>query len=184
MREGTNERTNERTYTTTKHITTFLLRSRVKITGEYWINCKEFQVNLEDIVKILTELCTNLCDQTSVLYHLTPQIVGSLVHYFTSLVDYTGQVGEWMGIQWIDKWWEGGPTLPEKIEHGSIHWLAQNHSLITTPSTGLITLLSQMHCLGRALGRCNWAVIANSKCWYIHSVFHSEHAMPVYSKNF
>ncbi len=41
MREGTNERTNihhdqtqnERTYTTTKHITTLLLRSRVKKTG-------------------------------------------------------------------------------------------------------------------------------------------------------
>ncbi len=31
MREGTNEQTNERTYTTTKHITTLLLRSRVKI---------------------------------------------------------------------------------------------------------------------------------------------------------
>ncbi len=30
MREGTNERTNERMYTTTKHITTLLLRSRVK----------------------------------------------------------------------------------------------------------------------------------------------------------
>ncbi len=30
MREGTNERMNERTYTTTKHITTLLLRSRVK----------------------------------------------------------------------------------------------------------------------------------------------------------
>ncbi len=40
MREGTNEylneRTNERTYTMTKHITTLLLHSRVKIgkTGE------------------------------------------------------------------------------------------------------------------------------------------------------
>ncbi len=30
MREGTNEQKNERTYTTTKHITTLLLRSRVK----------------------------------------------------------------------------------------------------------------------------------------------------------
>ncbi len=29
-------------------------------------------------MKTLAELHTNLCDQTSVLYHLTPQIVGSL----------------------------------------------------------------------------------------------------------
>ncbi len=28
-------------------------------------------------MKMLTELRTNLCDQTSVLYHLTPQIVCS-----------------------------------------------------------------------------------------------------------
>ncbi len=55
---------------------------------------RESQVNLEDIVKILTKLCTNLCDWTSVLYHLTPQIVDSLVHYSNSLVDYTGRVGQ------------------------------------------------------------------------------------------
>ncbi len=35
MREGTNERTNEQTYTTTKHITTLLLRSRIKRTKSY-----------------------------------------------------------------------------------------------------------------------------------------------------
>ncbi len=65
-----------------------------KITGEYRINCKEFRVTLKDIVKMLTKLRTNLCDRTSVLYHLTPQIVGSLVYYSTSLVDYTGRVEE------------------------------------------------------------------------------------------
>ncbi len=48
----------------------------MKITREYWINCEEFQVNLEDIVKILTELS----DRTSELYHQTPQIEGSFVH--------------------------------------------------------------------------------------------------------
>ncbi len=37
MREGTNERTNERMYTTTKHITTLLLRSRVKTAFLHYI---------------------------------------------------------------------------------------------------------------------------------------------------
>ncbi len=66
----------------------------MKIAREYWINSEEFQVKVE----ILTELRTNLCDQTSVLYYLTPLIVGSLIHNSTSLVDYSGWVGEWVGI--------------------------------------------------------------------------------------
>ncbi len=37
MREGMNERMNERTYTTTKHITTLLLRSRVKSEKAYFL---------------------------------------------------------------------------------------------------------------------------------------------------
>ncbi len=32
------------------------------------------------------------------LYHLTPQIVGSLISYSTSLIDYASSVGEWVGI--------------------------------------------------------------------------------------
>ncbi len=41
MREGTNERT----YTTTKHITTLLLRSRVKIKKKYYISINQFLID-------------------------------------------------------------------------------------------------------------------------------------------
>ncbi len=85
-----------------------------------------------DIVKILKEFRTNLYDRTSVLYNLTPQVVNSLVYYSTGLVDYTGQVGERMGIERVDEWW--GPNSAEKIEHRSIYRLAQNNSP-TRPST-------------------------------------------------
>ncbi len=37
--EQTDERMNKRTYTTTKHITTLLLRSRVKISDYFVIDC-------------------------------------------------------------------------------------------------------------------------------------------------
>ncbi len=47
MREGMKERTNKRTYTTTKHITTLLLRSRIKkekVVGEFRESCLKLLV--------------------------------------------------------------------------------------------------------------------------------------------
>ncbi len=78
------------------------------------------------IGKILRELCTNLCDRILVLYHFAPQLVGSLIGYSTNLVDYTGRV--WERVM-------EALNSAEKIEHGSIHWLALNHSPITGSST-------------------------------------------------
>ncbi len=59
MREGRNERT----YTTTKHITTLLLRSRVKTVEELYENSwKKFKINLKETRRKIAHFKRNLSE--------------------------------------------------------------------------------------------------------------------------
>ncbi len=70
MREGTNEQTNERMYTMTKHITTLLLRSRVKST-EFFQSVRIFPaVFVRIFEKVIWEHCYYCKSQTCYLIFL------------------------------------------------------------------------------------------------------------------
>ncbi len=79
-----------------------------------------------------------------------------LFHSFGWLHWLSRRVSGYLASGWVVK----APNWAGKVEHGSIHWLSQNQSPVTRPSTvwADYTGIYSAECtVCRALGRCNWA---------------------------